>query len=97
MSILPNLLRSLVITAIFSFLTPVVFIGMIFVTLILLGYIPQLDVIGKVSVEQFTHFLAVFGSGSATQGLLTIATVASLVGVLFDMYTFYRYQNFRDS
>ncbi|HEY9660097.1 MAG TPA: hypothetical protein V6C65_16690 [Allocoleopsis sp.] len=96
MSILPNLLRSLILTAIFSFLLPIVFIGTIFVTLILLGYVPKLEIIGSAGVEQVTNFLTIFGSGSAIQGVLTIAIVASLVGVLFDMSTFYRHQNFRD-
>jgi len=96
MSILPNLLRSLILTAIFSFLLPIVFIGTIFVVLILLSYIPKLDNIGSAGVEQVTHFLTIFGSGNAVQGALTIAMVASLVGVLFDMSTFYRYQSFRD-
>lgn len=43
-------------------------------------------------IEQILQFLQVFGSGSAMRGLLIICTVCSLVGVLFDTYTFYRYQ-----
>lgn len=96
MSILPNLLRSLVLTGLFSFLTPVAFIGIILATLLSIGYIPHLDIVGKAGVAQVFHFLSIFGSGSIIQGILTIATTASLVGVLFDAYTFYRYQNFRD-
>ncbi|GAB4386461.1 MAG: hypothetical protein Kow00121_53110 [Elainellaceae cyanobacterium] len=96
MSILPNLLRSLLLTSIFSFLTPILCIGMILATLIMLGCIPRLEIIGQAGVEQVFHFLAVFGSGSAIQGLLTICTTGSIVGILFDAYTFYRYQNLRD-
>jgi hypothetical protein len=95
MSILPNLLRSLLLTGIFSFLTPVVFIGIIVATLSVMGYVPRLEVAGTVGVEQVTHFLAVFGSGSVLRGVVTISTTVSLVGMLFDAYTFYRYQNFR--
>lgn len=96
MSILPNLLRSLVLTAIFSFLAPVFFIGVIFLTLILLGLIPHLGVIGEVGVAQVSHFFAIFGNGSVLRGILTIGMVGSVVGVLFDSYTFYRHQHFRD-
>lgn len=95
MSILPSLLRSLVLTAIFSFLTPVVFIGLIWATLSGLGHIPHLEIIGLEGVEQVSKFLAVFGSGNAIQGVMTISFASTLVGVLFDAYTLYRYQNFR--
>lgn len=96
MSILPSLLRSLILTGIFSALIPVIFIGLILVTLVVLGYIPNLDVIGNVGVQEISHFLAVFGSGSAIQGMLTISGASSLVGVLFDSYTFYCQQDWRN-
>lgn len=96
MSILPNLLRSLILTGIFSFLVPVTFIGIILATLLLLGYIPHLEIVGKAGVNQVSHFLAIFGSGSIARGVLTIGMTGSLVGMLFDAYTFYRHQNFRD-
>lgn len=96
MSILPNLLRSLFLTGLFSFLTPVAFISIILVTLLVIGCIPHLDIVGKAGVSQICNFLAVFGSGSAVRGMITIATTGSLVGILFDAYTFYRYQNLRE-
>jgi hypothetical protein len=97
MSILPNLLRSLFLTSIFSFLAPVFLIGTILASLVLLGYVPGLEVFGKVGVAQVAQFLKVFGSTSALRGLVTIGVVCSLVGVLFDAYnTFYRHQNLRD-
>ncbi len=95
MSILPSLLRSLIITGIFSFLTPIVFIGLILATLLGLGHIPHLEVVGLEGVDQISHFLAVFGNGSSIQGLIVISATSTLVGVLFDAYTLYRYQNFR--
>lgn len=96
MSILPNLLRSLILTGLFSFLTPVAFIGIILATLLAIGYIPHLEIVGKAGVSQVFYFLTIFGSGSVLRGVLTIATTASLVGILFDAYTFYRHQNFRN-
>jgi hypothetical protein len=95
MSILPSLLRSLLITGIFSFLTPVLFIGIILATLFTVGHFPPLEVVGTVGIEQVLHFLSIFGSGSALAGVVVISTTGSLVGMLFDAYTFYRYQNLR--
>jgi hypothetical protein len=96
MSTLPNLLRSLLLTSIFSFLAPVLLIGTILASLVLLGYVPGLEVFGKVGVAQVAQFLKVFGSTSALQGLVTIGIACSVVGVLFDAYTFYRTENLRD-
>ncbi|NJR37993.1 MAG: hypothetical protein HC781_03000 [Leptolyngbyaceae cyanobacterium CSU_1_4] len=96
MSILPNLLRSLLLTSIFSFLAPVLLIGTILASLALLGYVPGLEVFGKAGLEQVAQFLKVFGSTSALRGLVTIGIACSVVGALFDAYTFYRYQNLRD-
>ncbi|NJO40688.1 MAG: hypothetical protein HC769_06035 [Cyanobacteria bacterium CRU_2_1] len=96
MSILPNLLRSLLLTSIFSFLVPVVLIGIILISLIAVGYVPKLELISKAGIEHVSYFLLVFGSGSVVQGVVTIGSVGSLVGILFDTYTFYRHQNLRD-
>jgi hypothetical protein len=97
MSTLPNLLRSLILTSIFSFLAPVLLIGTMLASLTLIELVPKLEPLGRVGVEQIAHFLAVFGSGSAVRGLLIIGIVVSLVGVLFDTYTFYRLHNYRDN
>jgi hypothetical protein len=96
MSTLPNLLRSLLLTGIFSFLAPVLLVGVILIFLAIVGHIPWLNAIGRVGVDQVLQFLKVFGSGSAVSGSFVIGVVCSLVGVLFDTYTFYRYQNLRD-
>jgi uncharacterized PurR-regulated membrane protein YhhQ (DUF165 family) len=95
MSTLPNLLRSLLLTSIFSFLTPVFFLGMLLVGSIALSYLPHLSDIGTSSLEQIIHFLQVFGSNSAWRGIIVIGLVGSLVGSLFDTYIFYRFQNWR--
>lgn len=95
MSTLPNLLRSLLLTGIFSFLAPVCFISILLASCVVLSYVPFLETIGNTSLEQITHFLQIFGSGSVLRGLVVIALVASLVGILFDTYTFYRFQHWR--
>lgn len=96
MSTLPNLLRSLLLASLFSFAVPVGLIGMVWGGMALVGHIPQLTALSQASMDQIEHFLQVFGSGSAVNGLLVIGLVCSLVGALFDTYTFYRYQNFRN-
>lgn len=92
MSLLPNLLRSLLITSILSFLVPVFLIAAIWSVLFLIGCLPYLETIGQVGAVQVSHFLDVFGSGSPIRGVMVIGLVCSLVGVLFDTYAFYRYQ-----
>ncbi|MCU0566685.1 MAG: hypothetical protein MUF49_08825 [Oculatellaceae cyanobacterium Prado106] len=96
MSLLPSLLRSLFLTGIFSFLAPVLFIGIILASLVLLSYVPGLELLGKVGLEQVAHFLKVFGSDSALRGLIIIGLVCGGVGILFDTYAFYRYQQLKE-
>lgn len=97
MSTLPSFLRSILITGIFSFITPTLFIIGVMVCLSVLGYVLPFSPIRQAGLEQITHFLSVFGSGSSLNGLLVIGVVCSLVGILFDTYTFYRHQNLRNN
>lgn len=95
MSILPNFLRSLLLTMIFSFITPTLIIGGGLLIVLFLGYIPGLQAVGSAIAIAMTQFLATFGSGSAIHGLVVIGFTCSVVGALFDTYAFYRYQNLR--
>lgn len=95
MSILPNFLRSLLLTIVFSFVTPMLIIGALLMIVFLLGYIPGLQAVGNAIAMAMTQFLATFGNGSVFDGLVVIGFTCSLVGGLFDIYTFYRYQNLR--
>lgn len=95
MSILPNFLRSLLLTIVLSFVTPMLFIGGGLIIVLLLGYVPGLQAVGNAIAMTMTQFLATFGSGSAFHGLVVIGFTCSLVGGLFDTYAFYRYQNLR--
>ena len=94
MSILPNFLRSLLLTSVFSFVAPIVLFGGALVSLSLIRYIPGLE--GKSIAEQILQFLATFGSGNSLRGLVVISLTCSLVGALFDTYAFYRYKSLRD-
>ncbi|MBD3880808.1 hypothetical protein IFO70_03465 [Phormidium tenue FACHB-886] len=97
MSNLIHLLRSLLITSIFSFLAPILLISSLSLGLVILKHIPPMEAISQVGSDQLCNFLLIFGSGSSLRGLITLSLVSSLVSVLFDAYTFYRYQMLRDS
>ncbi|MBD1869285.1 hypothetical protein H6F93_15875 [Leptolyngbya sp. FACHB-671] len=97
MSTLPSFLRSILITGIFSFMTPTLFIIGVLLCLSMVGYVPLFSSISQAGLEQITQFLSVFGSGSSVNGLLVIGLVCSLVGILFDTFTFYRHQNLRNN
>ena len=95
MSILPNLLRSLLLTTVMSFLLPIILVGGVLVALSGVSYVPGLDIIGQTIANQILQFLIIFGNGYPLQGMLTIGFTCALVGCLFDVYNFYRYQNLR--
>ena len=88
MSLLPNLLRSLLITSILSFLAPIFLVAVVWVVLFLIGYLPHLEAVGQVGTVHVSQFLEVFGSGSSVRGLVIIGLACSSVGVLFDTYAF---------
>lgn len=95
MRIASNLLTSLVVAAFMSFSAPIVLIGAIWSILSLAGYC-----LGCVVFHQGTtyllEFLAVFGSGNPVQGLITLGLTVGVVGVLLDIFNFYRYQSLRE-
>jgi hypothetical protein len=95
MTTLPSLFRSLLLTSIFSFLGPVLLLVLLLLGALGISYLPALEAFGTGSLEQITHFLQTFGSGSGWRGVIVIGLVGSLVGVLFDTYTFYQSQHLR--
>ncbi|HEY9836870.1 MAG TPA: hypothetical protein V6D27_08225, partial [Vampirovibrionales bacterium] len=60
-----------------------------------IAHLPGLTNLGKSAVKQLLQFLATFGSGHPLQGAIVIGLACSVVGVLFDAYALYRYQNLR--
>jgi hypothetical protein len=95
MAILLNFLRSVLLTSVFSFITPILFVGGMLAAVSLVGYIPGLTIIGQSGAESIWQFLATFGSGSPLEGVWVIGLTCGLVGALFDAYAFYRYQSLR--
>ena len=96
MSILPNFLRSLILTILLSFIAPIVVVIVLLAALAGIAYIPGVATIGQAGTTQLLQFLAVFGSGCPLQGIIVIGLTCSLVGALFDTYSFYRYQSLND-
>jgi hypothetical protein len=86
MSIVPNFLRSLLLTSVFSFIAPVLLIGAVWSCFDLISYLPCLQAVGHFGAEQILKFLATFGNGRPIEGFLVIGITFSLVGVLFDTY-----------
>ena len=93
MMIIQTLLRSLLLTVIISFITPVVLLTGLFSTLWAIGYLPVVDSIAQIGVTDLLKFLTIFGSGSPIEGAIVIGCTCSLVGALFDTYAFYSYQH----
>ncbi|MGB3208494.1 MAG: hypothetical protein WBB28_26205 [Crinalium sp.] len=92
MNIFPSFVRSLLLTAILSFSTPVVVVGVMLAVLSLVAYLPGMEAIAQTGSSLILQFLAIFGSGCPWAGVFTIGLACSFVGGLFDTYAFYSYQ-----
>lgn len=94
----PNYVRSLLLTMLISFVVPVAILGMMLAGLSMSSHFPGVAAIAHITLQQMLIFLKIFGSGRAIDGLGTIGITCSLVGGLFDTYTYYqshRYQHVR--
>ncbi|QQE64731.1 hypothetical protein GFS31_14120 [Leptolyngbya sp. BL0902] len=80
--------QSLAMTAVVAGLLPLGLMGlMIFGLGLAQACVPSLDLYGQ-GIHCCLDVLRVFGSGDPRQGILTIVATSSLVGMLFDTYTF---------
>ncbi len=95
MTMFTSFLRSLLLTIIFSFVAPMIFVGGALLILSLLSLLPGLQALGEIIATQISDFLATFGSGTPLQGLFVICLTCSFVGALFDTYVYYRCQILR--
>jgi hypothetical protein len=95
MNSFPHFLRSLLLTSLLSFAVPTLTLGLGLVIAEAVAQIPGLTHLGESVVHQLLQFLSTFGSGRPFQGTVVIGLTCSLVGVLFDAYALYRYQNLR--
>ncbi|MGI0482542.1 hypothetical protein ACN4EE_17385 [Geminocystis sp. CENA526] len=92
MNIWLSLFFSLFLTTLVSFAVPVVFLTTMLAGLLVVSHVPLIGVWGENLYEQIWNFLAVFGEGSGSIGILTIAVTCSIVGFLFESLNFYRYR-----
>lgn len=90
-----NLFRSLCLTALLSFITPLFLLGSMLGVLLAVSYIPGIADIGQIGENQILTFLSIFGDGYPLQGMLTIGLTCSTVAGLFDVFNFYLYQDVR--
>ena len=95
MNLPPIYLRSLFLTSLVSFLTPLLFAGSAITGLIFMGLIPGLDGFSQWSSGLILTVLRTLGSGKALEGSLVIGGACGVVGALFNTYIFYRYSSFR--
>ena len=82
-------------TIVISFLTPLGLVGTVLLVLFGIGQISPCLNFSQSNIQRIQDFLAVFGSGHTLQGLFVIGLASSIVGALFDIFNFYRYQSLR--
>ncbi len=82
-------------TIVISFLTPLGLVGTVLLVLFGIGQISPFLNFSQSNIQRIQDFLAVFGSGHTLQGLFVIGLASSIVGALFDIFNFYRYQSLR--
>ena len=97
MKVEPSLMRSLLLTAIMSFVLPVTIILFLLGCSFLVSFFPSLRVLGSSVHNAVLEFLVVFGNGKPILGIITLGLTSTLAGILFDIFNFYRYQSLRDS
>jgi len=81
--------RSLIVASLISFLAPLLMIGSLVVFLIAVAHVPGLATLSDVMTTQLRQFLIAFGNGDAVSGAIVISLAFTLVGALFDTYSFY--------
>ena len=86
MSMLPNFIRSLLLTSLLSFVAPIVLVTVLLGGFSVISYVPGLVTIGNVGATQLLTFLVIFGKGCPLEGVMVIGLTCSLVGALFDTY-----------
>lgn len=91
MSIFSHLIRSLLLTMVFSFLTPLLVMAVGLISFDMMSHLPLVESMGKIGSSQIVKFLSTFGTGHPLQGSLVIAITFSLVGGLFDTYATYHH------
>lgn len=90
-----NLFRSLLLSTLLSFFSPVILLGGLLFLLHAAGYIPGFAPMSQAGMVHLWEFLAVFGGGCPLQGIITIGCTFAFVGSLFDLFNFSLYQGIK--
>ncbi|MGD1856688.1 MAG: hypothetical protein ACFB2W_20835 [Leptolyngbyaceae cyanobacterium] len=85
-----SLVTSLILTLGICFALPAVGLGLTF-GLLTLGSWSPLATISGLGKDYLVDFLITFGAGDCSHGIVIICFTVSIVGGLFEMFTFYKY------
>lgn len=77
---------SLTLTAIFSFVLPLLLLSGVALGLLGIQALALLHPIGQEGLRHFLHFLTTLGSGNPWHGMVVVGVTSSTVGVLFDTF-----------
>ena len=92
MNVLVSLFFSLVLTSLVGFSIPIVLAVILLGSLSLISHLDVLAIWADIAYRHICLFLATFGEGSPWNGVMMIAAVCAVVGLLFESFNFYRYQ-----
>ncbi len=85
-----NLLKSLLLSLLFSFASPIVLIGGVLAVFSATSHLPKLGDLAIRGNKGILSFLAIFGNGYPILGLLTIGLTCSLVGGLLELFNIFQ-------
>ena len=92
-----NLLFSILLSATISFIFPMIVVGILLGCSLIIGILPYgISILGDKSAAMIFNFLAIFGNGKPLMGVITLGITSCIVGILFDLFNFYRYRSFRE-
>ena len=97
MRVSPDLLFSILLSATISFIFPMVLIGILLGCSLILSILPYgISLLGDQAAAMVVEVLTIFGNGKPFAGVITLGITSCIVGILFDLFNFYRYRSFGD-
>ncbi len=97
MRVSSDLLFSILLSATISFVFPMLLIGILLGGSLLISILPDgISILGDQFAAMIFEVLAIFGNGKPFAGVITLGITSCIVGILFDLFNFYRYLSFGD-
>lgn len=87
-----SLFFSLMLTSLVSFTIPMVLFFSLLGSLSLISHVDFITVWANSVYENIWMFLTIFGEGSGWIGICTLAVVAAIAGLIFELLSFYRHR-----